>query len=141
VFGVPVTARDCPAAAVPTTGARCPQAPECWNGLVVISGSATASPLPCTAAHVWQTFAIAILPADVTTYDQNLVQANPSVRAVCSMPVLLRSRRALARRIPAGLWDIQVLPPDEAAFDSGQRAYRCVAHQLTGHDAHVSQFS
>jgi hypothetical protein len=38
------------------------------------------------------------------------------------------------------LWDVQVLPPDEAAFGSGQRAYRCVAHPLTGHDPRVSQF-
>jgi len=26
----------------------------------------------------------------------------------------------------------QVLPPDEAAFGSGARAYRCIAHQITG---------
>ncbi len=55
------------------------------------------------------------------------MQANPAVRAVCSMRVLLRSRLVLAHRFPRSSWEIQVLPPDEAAFDSGARAYRCVA--------------
>lgn len=57
--------------------------------------------LPCTVAHTWQTFAIAVLPADVQTFDVNIVQANPAVRAVCSLRVLLRARLPLARRFRA----------------------------------------
>jgi len=38
-------------------GARCPRSPECWAGLVVTAGSASARGLPCTRPHVWQTFA------------------------------------------------------------------------------------
>jgi hypothetical protein len=53
---------------------------------------------------------------------------------------MLRSRRGLARLIPAGSWDIEVLPPNEAAFDSGARAYRCIAHVLTGRDPRRPQF-
>jgi hypothetical protein len=34
-----------------------------------------------------------------------------------------RRRRAAVRR---GLWKPDVLPPDEAAFGSGARAYRCI---------------
>ena len=132
VFGIPTVTSGCPAASVPRGGAQCPQSPECWNGLVVISGSATAASLACGRPHVWETFAIAILPADMTTYDQDLVSANPAVRAVCSLRVLLRTRTGRARQIPAGSWRIDVLPPDEASYGSGARAYRCVAHQLAG---------
>jgi hypothetical protein len=106
---------------------------------VVTSGSATAASLPCSGPHTWQTFAIGILPADVRTYDQNFVQANPAVRSVCSLPVLLRSRLGPARRFPDSSWEIQVLPPDEAAFDSGARAYRCVAARV-GADPATSEF-
>jgi Protein kinase domain len=140
VFGIPTVTRGCPAASVRAAAARCPQAPECWNGLVVFSGSASASSLPCARPHVWETFAIAILPADARTYDQNLVAANRAVRAVCSMPVLLRSRRTRFKQIPARSWEIEVLPPDEAAFSSGARAYRCVAHMLVGPDPRTPEF-
>jgi hypothetical protein len=141
VFAVPTVTKGCPAAAVATAAARCTKTPECWNGLVVISGSATAEPLSCTGPHVWETFAIAILPTAVRTYSQNLVEANPAVRAVCSVPVLLRSRLGPARRIPAKDWDVEVLPPSQAAFDSGERAYRCLAHVLDGPNPKLSQFT
>jgi hypothetical protein len=140
-FGIPTVTSGCPAALVRAAAARCPQTPECWNGVVEISGNATASSLPCRQPHVWETFAIALLPSDVSTFDVNIVQANPAVRAVCSLPVLLRSRRARARLIPSQSWEIDVLPPDEAAFSSGARAYRCLARAQTGLDPRTSQFT
>lgn len=91
--------------------------------------------------HVWETFAIAILPADVMTSDVNQVTANPAIRAVCSLPVLLRPRRPQARLIPPQSWEIDVLPPDEAAYASGARAYRCLAHAQSGPDPRTSEFS
>jgi len=139
-FGIPTVTSGCPAASVPGAGARCPRSPECWAGLVVTAGSATARGLPCTRPHVWQTFAVAILPAGVRTFDADTVAANPTVSVACSMRVLLASRRAAARQLPAGSWQIAVLPPDEAAFDSGARAYRCLAHLRTGADPSTSQF-
>jgi serine/threonine protein kinase len=140
VFGIPTVTSGCPAATVRAARARCPQTPECWNGLVVDAGSASARSLPCGGPHVWETFAVAILPADTRTFDQNVVAANPEVRAVCSMSVLLRSRLGPARRIPRQSWEIDVLPPDETAYDSGARAYRCVAHLLTGSGPASAQF-
>jgi hypothetical protein len=140
-FGIPTVTRGCPAASVPAAAARCPRTPECWNGVVEVSGNATASSLPCRQPHVWETFAIAILPADVVTYDVDQVTANPAVRAVCSLSVLLASRRAQARLIPPRSWEIDVLPPDQAAFASGARAYRCLARPVTGPDPTTSQFS
>jgi hypothetical protein len=139
VYGIATTSAGCPAAAVRGAVARCPAKPECFNGLVVIAGSATAAPLPCDHAHYWETFAIAILPASVQTFDQPAVAADPAVRRVCSQAVMLASRRGRARLLPGPDWEIQVLPPSEAAFDSGARAYRCVATEI-GHQPGVPQF-
>jgi hypothetical protein len=126
-FGIATTTRHCPAAGVPGAGARCPASPECWNGLVETEGVISASSLPCTGPHTWQTFAIGIMPSDASAFNVNTVQANPIVRAVCSYRVLLRSRAGRARRVPRNLWSIQVVPPDEAAYDTGVRTYRCLA--------------
>ena len=79
------------------------------------------------------------MPTDAQTFDQPTLAENPTVRAVCSMPVLLASRRATARQIPARSWQIEVLPPTEAAFDSGSRVYRCLADEI-GHQPTASQF-
>jgi len=139
VFGVPVRTAGCPAAALRVAVARCPASPECFNGLVVMSGAASAEPLPCRQPHYWETFALAILPASVQTFDQPTVSADPTVRKVCSVAVMLASRQGPARRLPAPDWEIQVLPPSEAAYDSGSRVYRCVATDI-GHEPSTSQF-
>jgi hypothetical protein len=138
VFGVPTLRAGCPAVSVRAARARCPAAPECWAGMVVISGAASARGLPCTQPHYWETFAIALLPADARTYDQPALEANATVRAVCSLPVLMRSRQPHAR-LPAAAWQVDVLPPTQAAFDSGTRTYRCVA-AVIGKQPRTSQF-
>ena len=102
--------------------------------------AAGARSLPCTRPHVWQTSAIAILPTRVRTFDANTVADNPTVSALCSRQVLLASRRGAARQLPAGSWQIAVLPPDEAAFDGGARAYRCLAARSSGAESSTSQF-
>jgi hypothetical protein len=140
VFGVPTVTSGCPAAAAGTSGARCPSSPECWAGVVEVAGDTTARSLPCTGDHVWETFAIGILPASASTSDETVVAKDPTVRAVCSVQVLLRSRSGAALKIPAASWMIQVVPPDEAAFASGARAYRCLAHVVPGPDPVTSQF-
>jgi protein kinase-like protein len=131
VFGVPTVTAGCPAASVRVAGARCPARPECWAGMVETSGAVTDRSLPCTRPHYWETFAIAILPADARTFDQPTLERNPTVSAVCSMRILLASRRGRALRIPVSAWRVDVLPPTEAAFDSGTRTYRCVANVNT----------
>jgi Protein kinase domain len=138
-FGIATVQAGCPAASVPSAHARCPASPECWAGLVEISGIVSAESLPCDQAHSWETFAIAIMPAGAQTVDEPTLAENPAVRAVCSLPVLLDSRRADARRIPASSWQIEVLPPTEAAYNSGARTYRCVA-AVTASQVSTSQF-
>lgn len=138
-FGIATVQAGCPAASVPAAHARCPASPECWAGLVEISGVVSAETLPCDQAHYWETFAIAIMPAGAQTVDEPTLAENPTVRAVCSLPVLLDSRRVDARRIPKSSWQIEVLPPTEAAYNSGARTYRCVA-DVTGSQASTSQF-
>jgi serine/threonine protein kinase len=138
-FDVATTTSDCPAASVAGAGARCTASPECWDGLDEIEGVITASPLPCTGQHTWQTFAIGVMPSDASAFNVNIVQANRTVSAVCSYQVLLSSRAGKARLIPQSRWSIQVVPPDEAAFDSGVRTYRCLAALGYG-ESQTSQF-
>ena len=140
LFGIPTVTSRCPAAAVRAADARCPRQPECWNGLNQFGGSVSARSLACTQPHVWETFAIAILPAGVRTFDEPTVAQNPVVSAVCSMHVLLESRLSAARQIPRASWQVEVMPPDEAAFDSGARAYRCLAHRTNALDPSTAQF-
>jgi tRNA A-37 threonylcarbamoyl transferase component Bud32 len=127
VFGIATVTNGCAAASVQSAAARCPASPECWQGTVNINGSVRAQSQSCSQPHSWETFAIAIMPADVSTFDQDVVAANPAVRAVCSLPVLLRSRVGRARLIPRRDWAIQVLPPDETNYHGGVRTYRCIA--------------
>jgi len=68
--------------------------------------------------------------ADARAFDQPTLEKNPAVNAVCSVRVLLASRRGRALRIPLSAWRVDVLPPSEAAFYSGARTYRCVANVL-----------
>lgn len=135
-------AATCPAAAVPGVSTACPVTPECWGGMVVTAGSATAALAPCTSAHVWQTFAIGTLPASVYTYNQGVVSQNPVVRSVCSMTILLASRNAAVRSTGAAEWTIAVLPPDRASYNSGARSFRCLASvvPVTGVEQSSSQF-
>ena len=139
VFGIATRSAGCPAAALRVAAARCPANPECFGGLTVISGAASAESLPCDQPHVFETFAIAILPADVRTFEQPTVAADPTVRKVCSQRVMLATRQGQARRLPGPDWDIEVLPPTEAAFDSGSHVYRCIADQI-GHEPTTLQF-
>jgi hypothetical protein len=79
------------------------------------------------------------MPSSVASFDVNTVQANPTVSAVCSYAVLLSSRLGSATKIPRSQWNIQVVPPDEAAFDTGVRTYRCLASLGYG-ESQASQF-
>ncbi|HEY0937388.1 MAG TPA: hypothetical protein VGD91_27065 [Trebonia sp.] len=83
--------------------------------------------MPCAQPHTWQTFAIAMMPSESATFNVNIVQANPAVRALCSAKVLLASRTGAALPVPRSAWSIQVMPPDEAAYDTGVRTVRCLA--------------
>jgi len=107
--------------------------------MVEISGAVTDRSLPCTGPHTWETFAIAILPADARTFFQPTLEQNPTVNAVCSTRILLASRHGRALRIPLGAWQVDVLPPSGAAFDSGTRTYRCIA-SVTGRQPCTSLF-
>jgi len=127
VFGVATTTDRCPAASVTGAGAACLKTPECWAGVNDFNGVISASPIPCTQPHTWETFAIAMMPSDSSTFNVNIVQANPTVEALCSTKVLLASRTGAALRAPQSAWSIQVMPPDEAAYDTGVRTVRCLA--------------
>lgn len=129
VFDVPTTTEHCPAALVPGANAACVKTPECWAGVNDFNGVISAAPLPCDQPHTWQTFAIAMMPSESATYDSNIVQANPTVQAICSAKVMLASRAGAALRLSQSGWTIQVMPPDEAAYNTGTRTFRCLARR------------
>src|SRR5262249_51799638 len=104
VVGVATTTEHCPAASVTGANAACVKTPECWAGLVEISGVVTARPLPCDQPHSWQTFAIAIMPSESASTDVDIVQANPTVKALCSTKVMLASRTGAALQVPQSAW-------------------------------------
>jgi hypothetical protein len=138
-YGIATTTAHCPAASV-SKAARCPATPECWDGVFEQEGIVTLSPLPCGGPHTWQTFAIGIMPSDASTYNVNVVQANATVSAVCSQAVLLRSRNVRGRLAAPGQWIIQVAPPDEEAYNTGVRTYRCLARSAGLNGVRTSQF-
>jgi hypothetical protein len=137
-FGIRTKTAGCPAT-LRVAAARCPASPECFGGIVVSAGSVSARTVACDRPHSWETFAIAILPATVRTFDQRTVAANPTVHTACSRAVMLESRQGQARRLPGRDWRVAVMPPSEAAFGSGSRVYRCLANEI-GHEPRMSQF-
>ncbi|MFD0888402.1 hypothetical protein ACFQ08_28040, partial [Streptosporangium algeriense] len=129
---------DCPAAAVTGGRASCVQKAECWGGLVVIAGDASARPVKCTEPHAWETFAIATLPGGLT-YDMGATERDPMVRKVCASSVMLASRRGAAVKVLPSDWQTTVLPPSKERFASGVRTYRCLGGVL-GADRAGSSF-
>ncbi|MEU8382885.1 serine/threonine-protein kinase [Streptosporangium sp. NPDC048865] len=131
--GVPEVATvtaACPAATVEGAGAACVAEPECWGGLVVIAGDATAKRIGCEESHSWETFAIAPLPRDSLTYDQAALEKHPAVRKVCTARIMLASRYGDARGIGRSKWQSTVLPPSKEQFEGGARSYRCLGGVL-----------
>jgi serine/threonine protein kinase len=131
-FGVPTVTDGCPAADVPDAGARCTRRAQCWSEIVIIQGELGGiRELPCDRQHVFETFAIAEVPAAVTDPYQDALVRNATVRKVCSTRTLLASRQPDVRRFGADDWSIEVLPPTPEDQESGREIYRCVA-RLTG---------
>jgi hypothetical protein len=126
IEGVDTVTAGCPAAGVSGAGAACVAEAECWSGLLVMAGDASAGRVGCEEAHYWETYAVATLPADVSTHVQQVVEKNPTVKKVCASRIMLASRYGDARKIAAGKWRSTVLPPSKQQFAAGDRAYRCL---------------
>ncbi|GII31407.1 hypothetical protein Pmi06nite_48490 [Planotetraspora mira] len=140
-YEVPVTSTGCPAStAAGVMGAACVVKPECWHGLTSVAGDTTARPASCDGPHSWETFAIAPLPLDLTTSDQETVAQHPAVAGLCTMDILLRSRHGAAAKLTPDRWEVDVLPPSAARFAAGSRVYRCIGH-VTGKDTTGSAFT
>ncbi|MCE7080396.1 hypothetical protein LZF96_09525 [Streptomyces sp. ST2-7A] len=129
-WGVPTTTEDCPAADIEGADAACVVEPECWGGMVVITGNVSITAADCRTEHVWETFAIAPLPADGLTHHQAELAAHPTVREVCSAEVLAASLNERGREREADSWEPDVLPPTEARYAAGSRVLRCVAASI-----------
>ncbi|WP_416983933.1 serine/threonine-protein kinase [Streptomyces sp. T028] len=125
-FGVPTTTKNCPATGVGGVGGRCVASPECWSGIVDISGIITVSRADCATEHVWETFAIAPLPKDGMTNNARDLIKHPDVKALCSQVVMTATMLPEGREI-AKEWQTDVIPPTASEWDKGLRVFRCVA--------------
>ncbi|KIE26356.1 kinase [Streptomyces sp. MUSC 125] len=125
-FGVPTTTDNCPATAVEGASGRCVTTPECWSGILDVSGIVTVSRADCHVKHVWETFAIAPLPADGMTNNARDLIKHPDVRALCTQQVMTETRSPHSADI-ANDWQITVIPPSATQWDDGLRVFRCVA--------------
>ncbi|WP_338899753.1 serine/threonine-protein kinase [Streptomyces sp. TG1A-60] len=129
-FGVATTTENCPATDVDGVGGRCVPSPECWSGIVDISGIVSVSRADCQIRHVWETFAIAPLPEDGMTNNARDLIKHPDVKALCSQKVMA------ATMVPDGRdtadeWNVDIVPPSAAQWDKGLRVFRCVAAAVT----------
>jgi hypothetical protein len=127
IYGVATVAEDCPAAKVPDGQAQCVRKAECWSGWVMINGEINSiRKIPCEQGHIWEVFAIAVVPGDVSDPYQDVLAEHPVVKQVCSMETLLASRYGDALEYGADRWEFEILPPssDDVSRDLG--VYRCV---------------
>lgn len=129
-FGAATTTQNCPATDVDGVGGRCVATPECWSGIVDISGIVTVSRADCQTKHVWETFAIAPLPEDGMTNNARDLIKHPDVKALCSQKVMAATMTADGRDI-ADEWNVDIIPPSAAEWDKGLRVFRCVAAAVT----------
>jgi hypothetical protein len=127
VYGVATVTDDCPAAEVPDGQAQCVRKAECWSGYVMINGEINSiRKIPCEQGHIWEVFAIAVVPGDVSDPYQDVLAAHSVVKKVCSKENLLASRFGEALEYGPERWEFEVLPPssDDVSRDLG--VYRCV---------------
>jgi len=136
---VRTTTESCPAARVAGANAACVVEAECWSGILQVLGEVQINRRACDDRHVWETFAVAPLPVDGTTWDAEELERHPVVKRLCSRQVLLASRIGDARRIPPSRWLVAVVPPSKEALARGVRAFRCVG-AVPGEDRPGSRF-
>jgi serine/threonine protein kinase len=138
-FGVSTV--ECAAVGSDGTGGRCTKDAECWSGMVVVVGKVEITREPCEDRHRWETFAIAPLPPDALTSNQQKLAAHPEVKKLCTKKVMGKLRNDKARKVPAAKWMVDVLPPSEKAYDEGARVYRCVAAVISSDGTKGSAFT
>jgi serine/threonine-protein kinase len=67
----------------------CPPEPVCWGGLFAIGGVAQPiRSIDCGDPHVWETFAVALLPEDAVDTHQDELMDHPDIADACSETVM-----------------------------------------------------
>jgi serine/threonine-protein kinase len=115
-------AGSAPAGFVPCGEVYCPPEPVCWPGLSVISGVAQPAVLvDCSDPHVWETFAVMLLPEDAFGIRQDELMDHPRIAEVCSDAVMAaRTRDPTA----TGGWTRDAWPVDPG---DGSWTVHCLA--------------
>lgn len=114
-----------------TTAVAAPPAPVegCWGGLVIISGNVSATPVPCSDPHRWETYAAGELDPATASAREEDAAADPSVTATCT-PAALEA--FLGAPVDVAAYNLAIVPPSEAAFYAGERAFSCVVTPIDG---------
>ena len=109
---------DCSAALGDMT--YCPTAAECWGGVFSYADQPPlATPAPCTANHVYQTFAAGPLGREVRSQSQ--LEADARVKEVCTRTV---ANSLLAKGDRRDNWEVFAVGPQKD--DIGEDFYRCI---------------
>jgi hypothetical protein len=128
IYGVRTVSEGCAAAGVEGGQAQCVEKAECWSGYVMINGEINSiRKLACDQGHIYEVYAIALVPGDVSDPNADVLAEHPVVKRVCAMENLLASRFGEALSYGAERWDVAILPPsaDDRSRELG--VYRCVA--------------
>jgi hypothetical protein len=116
-------------------GGFCPDLPQCWGGLVIISGvSVSARPVACDEPHYWETYAGGWLPRDLAGAPLDTIRRRYEVASVCSAENLARVAHG---RIVARRWQREVLPQQ---VGQGDWVFHCVAAPAAGGERTGSVF-
>jgi hypothetical protein len=127
-YGVRTVSEGCAAAGVDGGQAQCVEKAECWSGYVMINGEINSiRKLDCDQGHIYEVYAIALVPGDVSDPNADTLAEHPVVQQVCSMDNLLASRFGEALSYGPERWDAAILPPstDDRSRELG--VYRCAA--------------
>jgi tRNA A-37 threonylcarbamoyl transferase component Bud32 len=101
-------------------GGHCVPQLECFGPVRVRRDHAEAARIPCDGRHTWESYAEGELPVALVGAGHSTISADPAVRTVCNVRTF---RLTSGISYPAG-WNLEVLPPSDAAVD---RTYRCLA--------------
>lgn len=113
-------------------GLACLEEPRCFNGdLVDGDDLAAADPVSCEEQHVWEAYALGEVSGDLPSATYGDVRKDELVSSTCLAPLSEGPLSSLLGNA-ASDWQSDVLPPDPAAFEDGNREFLCVARLQTG---------
>jgi serine/threonine protein kinase len=95
---------------------KCPDAPECYDGISTSGQALNAVKRDCNERHTWEVFALGELPADTPS-----TGVRTAAERVCNFTTL-----TTLGGFDKATWRIEVLGPTADELRAGNRTYRCL---------------